>query len=126
MKPLTHCPYCSEPLIKKTIPEHLNPLKYEYCSKRCEVDYFQYYANSYEDTELQYISMDTPDNKFNYYYYLDRAPYPAKTIYAYSTLELKKNGTAMPFIKLYDFDLTMDRESLEKFQEKLSIYILFS
>lgn len=126
MKPLTNCPYCDAPLVKKTIPEHLNPTTYQNCSKRCVVDYFQYYTDSYEDEELQYVSMNTPDNKFNFYYYTNHGAYPRNTIHAYSNLELKKHGRAMPFVELHNFDLHVNKEGLEKFQEKLSTYMIFS
>lgn len=114
------------PLIEKNIPEHLNHTKYKHCNQRCVVDYFQYYATSYEDEELQYVSMDTPDDKFNFHYYTNHGAYPKNTLLAYSNLELKKNGRAMPFVTLKNFQLDVSKEGLEKFQEKLSIYMLFS
>src|SRR5271157_4105713 len=116
MKPLTNCPYCDAPLVKKPIPEHLNHTKYKNCSKRCVVDYFQYYTGSYEDEELEYISVNTPDDEFSFYYYINYGAHPPKTILAYSNLELKKHGLAMPFVYLYDFTLDVSREGLEKFQ----------
>lgn len=124
MKPLTHCPHCKALLVKKTIPEEFNPMKYENCSKRCVVDYFQYYAESYEDPEIQYASFDTPDGKFGLYYYTNHGAYPPKIAHVHSNTELHKNGVASPILTLKDF--TIDFDNLEKLQEKLAIYALFS
>jgi hypothetical protein len=124
MKPLTHCPGCQSELIKKTIPEELNHTKYENCSKRCTVDYFQYYDKSYEDSEIQYASFRTPDDKFSLYYYTNHGAYPSKTVHIYSQQELHVRGRAMPIIRLKDF--TIDFDNLEKLQEKLGIYALFA
>ena len=94
MKPLTHCPHCQAILIKKTIPEHLNSLKYENCSARCVVDYIQYYDKSYQEEEIQYASFGTPDDKFNVYYYTKHDAHPTNLVHVYSNRELKKNGIA--------------------------------
>lgn len=124
MKPLTHCPYCKSPLIKKTIPEELNPTKYENCSERCIVDYFQYYQTSYEDKEIQYASFATPDGKFHVYYYTDHWAYPINTLHVHSEAELEKYGISSPCLILDNF--TVDFDELEKLQQKLSIYMTFS
>jgi hypothetical protein len=123
MIPLTHCPHCQSLLVKKTIPEHLNPTKYENCSKRCVVDYFQYYNKSYEETELEYVSLYTPDHKFSMYYYTKHHMYPANLVHVYSQAEIKKHGRAMPLITLKDFQI--DFNNLEDLQDKLSLYATF-
>jgi hypothetical protein len=124
MKPLTHCPHCQSPLVKKTIPEEFNNSKYENCSKRCVVDYFQYYRDSYEEQELQYISAYTPDKKFSFYYYTNCRLYPHNLVHVYSQAEMDKHGVAMPLITLKDF--TIDFDNLERFQQKLAIYAVFA
>lgn len=123
MKPLTHCPHCKSILIKKTIPEDKNPMKYENCSERCVIDYFQHYDQSYEEPELQYISAYTPDRKFSFYYYTKHYAYPPNLVHVYSQVEMEKHGRAMPLITLKDF--IIDFDNLEKLQEKLAIYALF-
>lgn len=123
MKPLTHCPHCKSILVKKTIPEKYNNAKYENCSKRCEIDYFQYYDKSYEELEPQYISFYTPDKKFSLYYYTKHNNYLSNLVNVYSQAELHKHGKALPFITLKDF--IIDFDNLENLQKKLSIYAVF-
>jgi endogenous inhibitor of DNA gyrase (YacG/DUF329 family) len=124
MKKLTHCPHCQSPLKQKDIPEHLNPLKYEYCSTRCDVDYFQYFDKSY-DEDVAYVSLYTPDKKFYMNWYVgDHYGYPAKLLHVYSKAEMQKYGKASPCLTLKDFELELD--NLEKMQEKFGIYVLFS
>jgi hypothetical protein len=123
MTPLTHCPHCQSPLQKKTIPDQLNHLKYENCSKRCAIDYFQYYDKSYLEPELQYVSIYTPDRKFHLYYYTKHYMYPVNLVHVYSQAEMKKHGRAMPLITLQDFHI--DFNNLTDFQNKLSLYATF-
>lgn len=124
MKPLTHCPHCQAPLIKKTIPEHLNRLKYENCSVRCDVDYFQYYKNSYDELELEYISFNTPDVRFHVYMYFDNY-WTANMIYVYSNAATKKNGSSMPILKLPLDTYKLDVTKLDALQEKISTLSIF-
>lgn len=122
MKPLTHCPWCTAPLIKKTIPEHLNHTKYENCSVRCNVDYFQYYRNSYEEEHVEYITFNTPRKRFNLYIYFDHYLYK-NIVHVYSEAELKKYGVASPMLVLDSS--TIDIYKLDKLEEKISTLALF-
>lgn len=121
MKPLTHCISCKSVLVRKTIPEHLNNSKYENCSSRCLVDYFQYYENSY-DQEIAYISFNTPKNKFYVYVYFDHWSY-LNIAHIYSQLEMNLNGVASPILKLHKN--LIDLNDLDKLEEKLSILANF-
>lgn len=119
--PLTYCPGCGAPLIKKTIPEHLNSMKYENCSARCNIDYFQYYRNSY-DEEVEYITFNTPSGKFNLYVYYNHYIY-SNIVHVYSDAELKKNGIASPILVLDSSMINV--YELDKLEEKLSTLSLF-
>jgi len=125
MKPLTHCPYCKAPLIKKTIPEEFNPFKYENCNKRCTVDYFQYYTQSYDEPELYYITFYTPKDLFHIYtYFKPSFSIKAGTTNIYSNAITEKHGTSLPVFTFQDFKY--DLNNLEKLEEKLNIWMLFS
>lgn len=98
-------------------------MKYENCSKRCVIDYFQYYEKSYEDVELQYISCYTPERKFHFYYYTNHFMYPKNLVHIYSQEEMKRNGIASPLITLKNFHI--DFNNIKDFEEKLSIWSVF-
>lgn len=123
MKPLTHCPHCASVLIKKDIPEHLNSGKYTHCQTRCTVNYFQYFAQSYEDENLQYISLKTPQDKFNMYVYFNDCVYK-NIAHIYSMAELKNRGTAFPILTLPADQI--DLSKLDRLEERLSTLVLFT
>ena len=123
MKPLTHCLHCQAPLIDKTIPEHLNCLKYQNCKDRCVVDYFQYFDKSYQEENVTYITFNTPQNKFNLYVYFDCYGYK-NIAHIYSNLVLKSKGIASPIMMLPSNQI--DLSNLDKLEEKLSTLALFA
>jgi hypothetical protein len=122
MKPLTHCPGCGTHLIKKTIPEHLNHMIYENCEARCPIDYFQYYRSSYDDKNVEYITFNTPRDKFNLYVYFDHYLYK-NIVHVYSNAELKKHGMASPMLVINSS--MIDVYKLDNLEEKLSTLALF-
>jgi len=124
MKPLTHCPHCKAPLVKKTIPEHLNPLKYENCSARCVVDYFQYYKTSYDDPELEYITFNTPDDKFSVYQYFDNWIHKNQSL-VYANETTRKYGSSMPILWLPLDKYPLDVTKMDELYEKISTLSLF-
>ena len=127
MKPLKNCPWCQAPIIKKTIPEELNCLKYDNCSARCKVDYFQYYKSSYEE-DVEYIAFNTSNEKYHLYSYFDAPSWSGVSYkdmtHIHITADLKKNGTSMPLLRIKNFQI--DLSNLEKLEEKISLYVLFS
>ncbi len=125
MKPLTHCPHCQALLVKKTIPEHLNPMKYENCSKRCVVDYFQYYKYSYDEPEIDYVQFNSSDNRFSIYLYFSTSAWYPNTAHIYSNATTKKYGTSMPILKLPLDKYKLDVSKLEELEEKISTLSLF-
>lgn len=124
MKPLLYCPGCNSSLIKKTIPEELNPFKYENCPIRCVVDYFQYYKKSYEETEVDYINFNTLDNKFHVYIYFDHYMYK-NLIHVYSNATLRKYGIASVMLKLPLDKYPLDVSNLQSVNEKIATLALF-
>lgn len=123
MKKLTHCPHCQSPLKMKDIPEHLNHMKYEYCEKRCTVDYFRYFDKSYDD-DVQYVSLYTPNKQFHLYWYLNHYMYAEKMIHVYSEVEMKKYGKASPCIAIAGYEV--DLFNLEKVQKRFKTYVMFA
>ena len=124
MKPLTHCPWCQAPLIKKTIPEEFNRMKYENCSKRCAVDYFQYYKSSYEESAVDYITYNTPDDRFSIYTYFDHGMYKYLShIYANETT--RKYGRSSPILKLPLDKYPLDVTDIKAVHQKISTLSLF-
>lgn len=124
MKPLTRCPNCDAPLVKKTIPEHLNPLKYENCSARCTVDYFQYYKGSYDEPEVDYIHFNTPNNKFGIYMYFDSCMYK-NLAHVYSNATTRKYGYSSPILTLPLDTYKLDVTKMAALYEKISTLSLF-
>jgi hypothetical protein len=124
VKPLTHCPHCQAVLVKKTIPEHLNRMKYENCSERCVVDYFQYFKQSYDELEVDYITYNTPDDKFHIYTYFNHGMYQYFShIYANETT--KKYGKSSPILTLPWDKYPLDVTNLKAVNEKISTLSLF-
>jgi hypothetical protein len=124
MQPLTHCPGCGALLIRKIIPDELNSSKYEHCSKRCVVDYFQYYNISYEETQLSYIVYNTPDEKFHICSYFNFWGYK-NVSHIYANATLKKYGTSMPLLKLPMDRYPLDVINIEKVQERIATLATF-
>lgn len=126
MKPLTTCPGCQAPLIRKTIPEHLNCLKYENCSERCVVDYFQYYDKSYDEPELKYIHYNTPDNVFSVISHFDNDFYSFKNVsYIYSNATTKKYGFSSPILTLPMDKYPLDVTDIKAVHQKISVLSTF-
>ena len=124
MKPLTRCPGCDAPLIKKTIPEQFNRLKYENCSKRCTVDYFQYYKVSYDEPEVDYVSLQTPDDRFGIYIYYDHDMYK-NLVHVYSNATTEKYGISSPILKLSLEKYPLDLTNIKSISDKISTLALF-
>lgn len=94
-----------------------------HCQARCAVDYFQYFAQSYEDENLQYISFNTPHDKFHLYAYFKFFTYK-NIAHIYSRAELKNKGTASPILKLPADQI--DLSKLDSLEERLSTLVLFT
>ena len=105
-------------------------MKYENCSKRCVVDYFQYYKQSYDEVEIDYISFNVPNQKFGVYIYFDhpiRLDDGVHTNIAlvYSQDTLKKYGRAMPILRLPLREYPLDVTKMDQLYEKISTLSLF-
>lgn len=124
MKPLTRCPHCEAPLIKKTIPEEFNLMKYENCKARCVVDYFQYYKLSYNEIEVDYITYNTPNKKYNVYTYFNHWMYKYLS-HVYANVLTETYGISSPILKLPYDTHPLDVSDLEKIQDKISTLALF-
>lgn len=99
-------------------------MKYENCSVRCIVDYFQHYKSSYEETELDYISYYTPDDKFHIYTYFNHDMYKYLShIYANETT--RKYGRSSPILRLPMDKYPLDVTNLKAVHEKISTLSLF-
>ena len=124
MKPLIYCPHCQAPLIKKTIPEEFNPMKYENCSARCVVDYFQFYRDSYDELEVAYITYNTPNKKYSVYTYFNHDMYQYLS-HVYANILTKTYGHSMPILRLPLDKYPLDVNDLQKIQDKISTLALF-
>lgn len=120
MKKLTHCPYCHSPIGKNS---DFKSSKYELCKNRCQVDYFQFLNNLW-DEEVEYVYLHTPNRIFSIYWYLNSNVYPVKFIQVYSVVELSKQGVAWPCLTAKNFEL--DLHNLQRMEEKFKNYLVFS
>lgn len=136
MKPLYNCPYCGCNL--KEVSYNLAWFQ-KICPDQCPLKYSQFYVDSFDNPELQYINFSTSD--FNVYVYFEKSHYN-NTALIYSREELNKQGKAGPCLKIPSHSVDTAfleriesggrycnfgiRDWRDKLNDKLKLYVLFS
>ena len=100
-------------------------MKYENCSERCVVDYFQYYKKSYDEPELEYITYNTPDDKFHIYTYFGDHWMYKNLSHIYANETTRKHGSSMPILKLPLDKYPLDVTDIEAVHKKIATLALF-
>lgn len=100
-------------------------MKYEHCSKRCIVDYFQYYRNSYEETELENVNFNSSDDRFSIHLYFENSAWYPDTALIYANATTKKYGKSSPILWLPLATYKLDVHNLPALEEKISTLSLF-
>lgn len=99
-------------------------MKYENCSARCVVDYFQYYKQSYDELEVEYITYNTPNKKYSVYTYFDHWMYQHIS-HVYANILTETYGKSSPILYLPYDKYPLDVTDLQKTQDKISTLALF-
>lgn len=99
-------------------------MKYENCSERCVVDYFQHYKRSYDETEVEYITYNTPDDRFHIYTYFNHGMIKYFS-YIYANETTRKYGQSSPILKLPWDKYPLDVTNIKTVHEKISTLSLF-
>lgn len=121
MKPLKQCPHCNIPLDRFQYNERWFQ---EHCPKsiQCPIKYYQYYAHSFDDKELSYVTFHT--KKFSVYAYFDSHEGFRNTFYIYSVDFPRGAQSQPPLFKVEAFEIDFNNlDKLDRRWNNLSLFI---